>query len=520
MRMPNNDFSQREDVIKYREIVTLIPEVVRSIRTQNSCLKRDLLYSLLQKLGEVAPYLSTDNQEAFAGMINQLFQPIEKQDDILTADYLETMVKPFFNNLLETEVSMADPTSQSIKFNDEIDIELTSSGNYTMKFRGIYFHSNNSPENEALQLARYWDDPKEKVSLVWGIGLGYHVWEMLKLDPYRKIYVFEPEKPVLEVCKKYGLYDHIQNSGHAEIIYDPSGFECGKYAKKYIDSRLNIYFPTFEVMPETPLKESLKKYYTVFSSTNHQKRSYYMSFRENTSLEFHGLDELEFNPKAKKAIIVSAGPSLDKNYLELKSVKEDTVIIATAPTMRKLYNVGIIPDVVVISDTLPEAQKYHEGAENAKCPLVFSSTASVPFVSDHQGPKYILCPEGFEPAEKLAKANGWPIISTYGSVALTALALTIYKGFKEIIFIGQDLCYKGNILHADGTSRLYTNNSYNTPNAQDIYGENVVIPNDFALFKSQIETTIKKHPEIIFLNATEGGVHIEGTKDVKLHEQL
>ena len=518
--MHNNDFTQRKNIIQYRELVNLIPEVVRAIRTQNSCLKRDLLDSLLQKLGEVAPYLSSNNQEAFAGMINQLFQPIENHDDILTADYLETMVKPFFNNLLETEVSIAEPSSQSIKFNDEIDIELTSSGNYTMKFRGLYFHSNNSPEDEALQLARYWDDPKEKVSLVWGIGLGYHVWEMLKLDPYRKIYVFEPEKSVLDACKKYGLCEQIQNSGHAEILYDPSGVECGKYAKKYIDSRLNIYYPTFAVMPDSPLKESLKKYYTAFSSTNHQKRSYYMSFRENTSLEFHGLNELKFNPKAKQAIIVSAGPSLDKNYLELKNVKEDTVIFATAPTMRKLYKAGITPDCVVISDTQALCARFHEGAEEASCPLVFSSTASVPFVADHKGPRYILCPEGFEPAEKLAREHDWPIIKSYGSVALTALALAIYKTFKKIVFIGQDLCYKGNTLHAKGTSAQYVKNPSSISNAKDIFNEDVIIPNDFLLFKSQIESTIKENPEILFFNATEGGVHINGAKDIKLKEVL
>lgn len=518
--MPNNDFSQREDIIQYREIVNLIPEVVRSIRTQNSCLKRDLLDSLLQKLSEVAPYLSSDSQETFAGLVNQLFQPIEKQDDILTADYLETMLRPFFNNLLETEVSTDESSLQSIRFNDEMNIELTSNGNYTMKFRGIYFHSNNSPEDEALQLSRYWDDPKEKVSLVWGIGLGYHIWEMLKLDPYRKIYVFEPEKPVLEACKKYGLYEQIQDSGHAEIIYDPYGTECGKYVKKYIDSRLNIYYPTFEAMPDSPLKESLKKYYTAFSSTNHQKRSYYMSFRENTSLEFHGLDELTFNPKAKRAIIVSAGPSLDKNYLELKNAKEDTVIIATAPTMRKLYKAGITPDCVVISDTSAKCKEFHAETEDVTCPLVFSSTASVPFVAIHKGPRYILCPNGFEPAETLAKENGWSIIKSYGSVALTALALAIHKGFKEIVFIGQDLCYKGRTLHAEGTSALLTKTETSVTNAKDIFGDDVTIPNDFALFKKQIECTIKEHSEISFLNATEGGVRLEGANNVKLSEIL
>ena len=512
--------SHREDIIQYKEIINLISETIRSIRTQNACLKRDLLYSLLDKLEKIIDYLPISLHEEYSGIINGLFSPIENHDDILTSDYLETVVKPFFSNIIESEVANADSSIQSVKVNHELTIELTSTGDYTMCFRGIYFHSNVSPEDEALQLARFWDEPSEKVSLVWGLGLGYHIQKMLEIDPYRKIYVFEPEKDIMEACKKYGLYDLIISSKRVDIMYDPTGSECGKYAGKYPDSRLNIYYPTFVTMQESPLKESFRKFYTAFASSKHQKRSYYMSFRENTKLDIKGLNELSFNPDAKRAIIVSAGPSLDKNYLELKNIKNNTIIIATAPTMRKLYKANIRPDVVVISDTGALCKKFHEGAEDAACPLVFSSTASVPFVKDHKGPRYILCPKGFLPAEIMAKENGWPIIQSYGSVALTALALAIYKGFKEIIFIGQDLCYKGRLLHAEGTSRQYTQNQSSVSNAKDIFGEDVTIPNDFALFKSQIETTIKEHPDIIFLNATEGGVHITGAQDVILKNVL
>ena len=211
---------------------------------------------------------------------------------------------------------------------------------------------------------------------------------------------------------------------------------------------------------------------------------------------------------------------MDKNYLELKNVKEDTVIIATAPTMRKLYKAGITPDCVVISETSDRCKKFHNEVEDITCPLVFSSTASVPFVAIHKGPRYILCPNGFEPAENLAKANNWPILNSYGSVALTALVLAIYKKFHEIIFIGQDLCYKDSILHAEETSARYVKMPSSIYNAKDIFNEDVTIPNDFLLFKSQIETTIKDNPEIQFFNATEGGIHINGTTDVKLTEVL
>ena len=204
----------------------------------------------------------------------------------------------------------------------------------------------------------------------------------------------------------------------------------------------------------------------------------------------------------------------DGTHEELKNRKEDTAIIATAPTLRKLYREGIIPDCTVICDTKEELKKLHEGAEDSDCPLVFSSTASVPFVQDHIGPRFILCQKGFEPAEELAKRNGWPIFDSYGSVALTALVLALEKGFKEIIFIGQDLCYKGNLMHAADTSQHLVDLNTERKAAVDIFGDPVTVPINLEIFKSQIENIIRENPGIKFLNATEGGLHIEGAEDV------
>jgi hypothetical protein len=36
----------------------------------------------------------------------------------------------------------------------------------------------------------------------------------------------------------------------------------------------------------------------------------------------------------------------------------------------------------------------------------------------------------------------------------------------------------------------------------------------------QIEEVVKKHPEITFINATEGGLHLEGVPDKHLAEVL
>ncbi len=508
-----------------KKIVELIPDALYAIRTQNILAKAGIMDELLKNIEETVAYIPNVVKEQFNEIVKTLVTPMESGDNVLLADYLENLVKPFFVRLLENEVGLADDKDARIIINEELLVELTSSGDYTMLFRNIYFHSNIFPQNEAEELVKYWDDPMEKTCFVWGLGLGYHVLKMLEMDLYRNIKVFEPEKIVINMAEEYGVLEQIMASERADIIYDPKGENCAEHLRvqggnENALSRLLVFYPTLDVMPDSPLKASLKKYYAHFVSVNNQKRSLYMSFRENSALNYKGLHELRFNNKAKRAIIVSAGPSLDKNYRELKKRKEDTVVIATAPTMRKLYKDGIIPDCTVICDTKEKLKKLHEGAEDAECPLVFSSTASVPFVNDHKGPRYMLCQKGFEPAVELAKQKGWLTYDSYGSVALTALVVAIEKGFKEIVFIGQALCYKGNLMHASDTSQHFADRDSDRKESVDIFGEAVSVPTNLQIFKDQIENIIRKNPQIKFLNATEGGVHIDGAEDIKLLDIL
>lgn len=505
----------------YRECLILSKRCIKAIHQQNIFLKARIMDSFLNQIGIIHQNLPEEKKETFDIYIRMLLEASEKKDDVLLADYLENLMNPFLGEIIEGMIHVISTDKQSIRINNEMSVEITSSGDYTLLFRDIYFHSNVSPSIEATEFVDYWDDPKESVSLVWGLGLGYHILKMLELDFYRKIIVFEPERRLLDIAMEYGVLKQIEKAGRAVIKVDPNGKLCAEYMSKYCDSRLLIHYPTLEVMKDGMLKDSLKRYYSSFLASMDQKRSYEMSFRENTKTVFKGIPDLKFSLSAKKAIIVSAGPSLDKNYLELKNKKEDTIIIASVQTMRKLYNAGIIPDCVVISDIAPELRKKHEGIESADCPLVFSSTASVPFIAEHKGPRFIFCQRGFWPAEHLANKRGWPIMDSYGgSVALVSLSLAIEKGFKEIVFIGQDLCYKGSNMHAKDTSAPFVSEKIERKMGKDIFGEEVSIPTNLSMYKNSIEKVIKEHRSIRFINATEGGLHIEGTTDMKLKDIL
>ena len=55
-------------------------------------------------------------------------------------------------------------------------------------------------------------------------------------------------------------------------------------------------------------------------------------------------------PRNIPAIIVAAGPSLNKNILELKRLKGRAFIIAVDTAIKPLLNAGIIPDMYAVVD--------------------------------------------------------------------------------------------------------------------------------------------------------------------------
>ncbi len=507
----------------FRELSELIPELTDTYRAQNTLRGAMLLDRVYELTDKAFSELSADGRNAVKDSLLNLSDAVMREDFTLSADILETGFLPVFTSALSDcvfEQLDLEKVTENEKISEDVSVELTALGRYTLLVGDTYLHSNVSPAYEGRLLAKSWYRPELPMAFVWGIGLGYHVLELQKLDPYQKIKVFEPNKDVVLAYEKYGVKSDIDAFGRVEIVLDPEGKKFSEASGKHPEIPLFIHYPTLIAMKNEDLKASLKKYNATFVSIANQKELLTASFRENTALPFKNFDELSFSPAAKRAFIISAGPSLDGNYMEFKNKKDEDILFATAPTLRKLYGTGIEPDCVVICDAKPELTRLHKGAENAECPLVFSSTACAGFVKEHKGERYILCQEGFEPAEKLASENGFRTFRSAGSVAIVALRAAIMKGFKEIVFVGQDLCYLGDKMHAEGTSQHLSADNETRKKALDIFGRDVTVPANLEIFKIEIEKIISENKDIKFYNATEGGLHIEGTTDVLLKNIL
>ena len=95
----------------------------------------------------------------------------------------------------------------------------------------------------------------------------------------------------------------------------------------------------------------------------------------------------EVIPRDMPAIVVAAGPSLNKNIDELKRAKGKAFIIAVDTAIKPLLKKGIIPDMFAIVDGKKPIELV-QNEEVKKIPLLTSISASHDVLEYHTGMKF------------------------------------------------------------------------------------------------------------------------------------
>ena len=149
-------------------------------------------------------------------------------------------------------------------------------------------------------------------------------------------------------------------------------------------------------------------------------------------------------PNDIPAIIVSAGPSLNKNIDHLKNAKNKAFIVAVDTALKPLVMHGIIPDIYVIVDGKKPVTLL-DFDEARRIPLMTSLSASKDVLKNHHDKKFFFN-EGITIVNNLFAMNRIPFYSVAcgGSVACSAFSLVYKMGFSRIILVGQDLALTGN----------------------------------------------------------------------------
>lgn len=229
------------------------------------------------------------------------------------------------------------------------------------------------------------------------------------------------------------------------------------------------------------------------------------------------------------AIIVAAGPSLNKNIQHLKGVK--AIIIAVDTIANRLIQEGITPDFICSIERLPQVYDY------------FYKDLKIPQHTMLVGPS-LLDKRIFEkftnhttiiPFRKTVKEAEWirsllnisakSELSIGYSCAHVAFGLANHLGCSPIILVGQDLAYGETEAETHASGTKYDELTSNNPSAvipelvEGYYGGNVKTTNIWLQFKHWFEQEIIEH-NLHVIDATEGGAKIHNTEVATLKDTV
>ena len=228
-------------------------------------------------------------------------------------------------------------------------------------------------------------------------------------------------------------------------------------------------------------------------------------------------------PKDMPAIVVAAGPSLNKNIQELKKAKGKAFIIAVDTAIKPLLKEGIIPDMYATLDGKKPLELIEiEGSRNI--PLLTNVDSSKNLLDYHKGKKFFYR-QGYQYVDEIYDGNEkkFESMRVGGSVATLAFSLACHLGCKSVILVGQDLAYTNNRSHADGTfaDKMKEEDTTNYIMVPGNYEEQVPTIQNLNGYRIWFENFIRSwRTPTRFINATEGGARIEGTEIMTLQEAI
>ncbi|GHU41996.1 hypothetical protein FACS1894111_05190 [Clostridia bacterium] len=456
---------------------------------------------------------------------------------------------------IEAGISLTDAKSKEIlpvpkednifpgKAQDGTDILLLEHGGRTWCLNSRF-----SPKEAADTYAkRYEKEQDYKTYFVFGFGDGKHIQALRKTcNETNTILVYEPDPYLFQkVIESYDLRELF--SGENIILY-LRGYKTFllAYCNELIDYTNKALIevsilPGYDVLYtrecESFIERTLNRIKNLVKDRNvfhHFKQKLPQNLLRNMKFSVKQREILQLKEAMNSyslagipAILVAAGPSLDKNIDLLKTVEQKAFIVVVDAALQTVIRHGIKPHLVVTVDAgIPD--RFFQGLPLGEYVFACSMTSKSREIAEQGGKIFYYGSMLTFWDDQIYKELGHvhPIMLTGGSVSTDAFSLIRYLGFSTIIFIGQDLAYTGNKTYTSGVreekgkEKEYVKSRV-LIDVEGIDGTLLKTDVQMSWYREWFEKEIEVEKDILrVIDATEGGARIKGTLLQTLEETL
>lgn len=435
------------------------------------------------------------------------------------------------------EVLMYDDT-----YNNKFEILPAKNGIPTLKIGSYFVHSLYDPLKEAQRLAEY-HYKEGYFHILIGLGLGYLANNLFsKFNKNDYLLVIEPNEEIYSVASGSHEMKKMINSNQVFFCIGRELPELknllsflidkGYYNKvKIIETpNYNRVYPDLLSEINVKLKE-ISMFKLIEINTFHyfaylwQENMFMNLYQAKNAIPFNSLK----NKLTCPVIIVSGGPSLTKQIPLLKDLQDTAFILCAGSAINSLLREKITPHAIVTVDGGEGNYRHFYSQDLNTIPIMYSPTVHREILRHHNGIQVV-----FNDNPRL---TGWiskyfgqdvGMVKSGDSVANYCLDIAFQITSGPICLIGQDLAYTNNQTHAVGNKnyRMITQEEIESDRrytfTRGYFGEEVLTDYVFLGMKKTFESIVANYRECgdcrSIINATEGGVYIEGFENMSFKD--
>ncbi len=405
-------------------------------------------------------------------------------------------------------------------------------------------HSKYNPQREAKQQVVNMKLVNPKLLVILGLGLGYHITACLEEFKDSNLFVTVIEKDVEALRAAIENVDMTDLLGSDKIrwvigVPEEEGYAVLNSMVKQAGIGFQLFLKTLQVFDHPVIdkvhgdyhKQMLKcfreaAHSIIFNYGNCPEDS--MIGVENimknlaTIIKNPGVKDLFNAFKGKPGIIVSTGPSLDKNVHLLKEVADKSVMIAADSALRVLLKHDIVPHAAVSLERIMNVAKmFWELPDEYKEKIWLAATPVIrrEAYEAWPGPTFMVY-RAFAHFEWINMPKG--TLNIGPSCSNMAFKILEALGCDPIILVGQDCAFKSaEKTHAENAPSVTNLNlkEKDLIKVKGNYEEFVYTNTIYNLFRKTFVTDVAQYPGRC-INATEGGAFIEGTQLMTLREAI
>jgi hypothetical protein len=328
--------------------------------------------------------------------------------------------------------------------------------------RKVFLHSRFKPLEEADRSAESCD-PMSTVVVCGGFGLGYLPSALLSRAPQATVVIIEKE-PAIVACalRNNPQAESVLRNERCFLFTDPQ--DVIAFLQTGISTKTSSYHfhrPSVELFPEfyrdfkNLLLSYLQKKSINIATLARFEKIWARNITKNIRciLQDGGVSEFTGLLDGAPAVLVCAGPSLDRLIPTVKELRKRCLLCAVDSALYRLLRADIMPDIIFTVD--PQLLNFYFFFLARK----FKLTARLVY----EPSTYFRIPNGY-PGPRHSFDSVFPLIQWVadithpkgqldmgGSVSTSAFDLLYRMGAGQIILAGQDMAFSYNKTHTSGS---------------------------------------------------------------------